>query len=129
MAARSGNPVLAGKALQAAKASNLKYIPNANTDMLLIAEAEMAIADRNGEKAIDLLANRAQQKNSLYLLHATLERAYLAVGKTQNADLMHKWLIQNRGRAYAEYSSDNFLLPINVYSYYLAAEKTKDKDS
>ncbi|HOZ04478.1 MAG TPA: hypothetical protein PLS60_03740, partial [Arenimonas sp.] len=63
------------------------------------------------------------------LLHATLERAYRVSGKTQNADLMHKWLINNRGRAYAEYSSDNFLLPINVYSYYLAAEKTKDKDS
>jgi putative peptide modification system cyclase len=128
MAARNGNAALADKALQAAKASGLKYIPDANTDMLLIAEAEMAIADHKGEKAIGLLAERAQRKNSLYLLHATLERAYLAAGKTQNADLLHKWLVSNRGRAYAEYSSDNFLLPVNVYSYYLAAQKTKDKD-
>jgi putative peptide modification system cyclase len=129
MAARSGNLELANKALRATKAIDLKYTPDANTDMLLIAEAEIAIANRGAEKAVTLLSARAQQKNSLYLLHVTLERAYLAAGEAQSADLIHKWLVGNRGRAYAEYSSDNFLLPINVYSYYLAAAKRKDKDS
>ena len=41
---------------------------------------------------------------------------------------MLKWLMENRGHAYAEYGSENFLQPVNVYSFYLAQSKTKEKD-
>lgn len=86
------------------------------------------MAKHSPEKATALLASRSMQSDSLYLLNETLEQAYRSAGKNQDADRMLKWLMENRGHAYAEYGSENFLQPVNVYSFYLAQSKTKEKD-
>ncbi len=128
MAAKSGNTGFAEKALQAAKDVHLEQPPSANKDMQLIAEAKILMAKHSPEKATALLASRSMQSDSLYLLNETLEQAYRSAGKNQDADRMLKWLMENRGHAYAEYGSENFLQPVNVYSFYLAQSKTKEKD-
>jgi hypothetical protein len=56
----------------------------------------------------------------LYLLHATLERAYRASDRTNDANEKLKWLQQNQGRAYAEYNQDYFMQPVNVYTHFQA---------
>jgi putative peptide modification system cyclase len=126
MAAKTGDSLLAKKSLEAAKLFPQKNIPIANHDMQLTAEAEMYLALDKSDSAISLLKDRAQKSNSLYLLNSTIEKAYRKAGKVQFADLQLKWLIENRGRAYAEYNNENYLQPQNVYTYYQATLASND---
>ena len=127
MAARAGDIELANLALKHAGTAIKDNISVPNADMYLIAEAEVDIADNNPEKAISLLAKRSQEDNCLYLLQATLEKAYRKAGKPRQADEKLKWLSANRGRAYAEYNNANYLQPVNVLTHYEAASRLNNK--
>jgi putative peptide modification system cyclase len=125
MAARTGDVHMAKQALESTSANNLKYPIAANTDMRLIAEAEVDLANNDVSDAIKTLEKRASAENSLYLLHATLEQAYRRANDSRAADLQLKWLAENRGRAYAEYNNANFLQPVNVFTHYQAESRIK----
>ncbi len=125
LSVRAGNMDLAMQALEKAKAIDLKYPSSANTDMQLIAEAELYLKNNKEAEAVALLEGRAKANNSLYLLNVTLEKAYRAKGSNRQADEQLDWLIQNRGRAYAEYNNEAFLQPVNVYAYYELAHRAK----
>jgi len=129
MAARSGNTALAVDALDKVKSYGPAYHSAINTDMELVAKAEISIAGNEPDKAIALLLSRSQQEDSLYLLQATLERAYRKAGKIPDADAKLNWLAKNRGRAFAEYNDDNYLQPVNVWTQHQAEIGTKNKGS
>lgn len=129
MAAHSGNSPQAERTLEKARVYKLKSLSSVNSDMRLIAEAETYLAKNNTGSAIGLLSNRSKKDGSLYLLHSTLERAYRKAGKQKEADEQLKWLAVNRGRAYAEFNSANFLQPINVFTHHQAEVKMKSKGS
>jgi putative peptide modification system cyclase len=127
MAARIENNALAREALAKASIHSLDYPSAVNLDMQHIAQAELHIANNNPEKAISLLTTLSKKQNNLYLFHATLERAYRKAKKIKDAELQLEWLVENKGIAYAEFNSNNFLQPINIFTHYNAASRIKEK--
>ena len=127
MAARNGDLATANQALKSAEKYPHKEVSDANADMRLIAEAEMALARKMPAQAIALLNTRYANDNCLYLLNATLERALRQAGKTNAANSKLEWLVENRGKAYAEFNQQNFLQPANVVTYQQAAARLKNK--
>jgi hypothetical protein len=63
------------------------------------------------------------------MMREVLERAYRKAGLFNDADSQLRWLAENRGRAYAEYNSSNYLQAANVFVHYQATEKLKNKGS
>jgi putative peptide modification system cyclase len=127
MAARTDNIDLAEKIIKKAQAYDLQLSEKTNIDMRLVAEAEIQIVNNDSEKAISLLAERSEAEDSLYLLRSSIERAYRNAGKTSEANAQLRWLANNRGRAYAEFNSANFLQPVNLIVYNEAASVVKSK--
>jgi putative peptide modification system cyclase len=117
--ARLGDPAVAQAAVDklAAPATSAGY-PTL-VDLLRIAQAEIALAGKQPEKAIALLKPRATG-TELMLLHATLGRAYRAAGQDEQAAECARWLAARRGRAYAEWGDEWLLQPITVVETDLA---------
>jgi putative peptide modification system cyclase len=127
MAARTGNIRLAEIALEKVKMNSYEITSSVNSDMQLVAQAEIFLSKNMPLKAISILEKQSRNKNSLYLLQATIEHAYRVAGKKLEADVKLQWLSENRGRAYAEYNRNYFLQPVNVYTYYLVTSRQNMK--
>ena len=81
--------------------------------MLAIVRAEIARAQGNPAAAIALLQPELNG-SELYLTRYALMDAYAANKDWQAARREAQWLTEHRGRAYAEFSPQELLLPYNV---------------
>jgi len=81
--------------------------------MRVIARAELTRAQGRPADAIALLKPELNG-SELYLTHAALMQAYSANRDWQDARGEAQWLAAHRGRAYAEFSPQELLLPYNV---------------
>jgi putative peptide modification system cyclase len=88
-------------------------------DMLAIADAEVALQDKQAPRAIALLQARLSG-GELNWVHVTLLRAYRQQGALAEAGREAAWLATHRGRAYVEWNSQYLLQPLNVLESDLA---------
>lgn len=113
LAARNGNNDLATSTIAAARdEAQASGYPNL-TNMLAIAQAELARASGKTDTAINLLKPELHG-TELYLTHVVLRDAYAAAGKPADALNESAWLASHRGRAYEESNNHQALQPLNV---------------
>jgi putative peptide modification system cyclase len=120
LAARNDNPALADQAIERVRA----YVAAAGipllTSMLATAQAELAMANGEPEKAIDLLALSVESGKATYNARAVLMRASAQAGDRSRARQLADWLATHRGLAYAEFGHEFMWQPANVIESDLA---------
>ncbi|MBU6198135.1 MAG: putative peptide modification system cyclase [Xanthomonadaceae bacterium] len=84
-----------------------------------IVEAELARVDGHPQQAIESL-KPIVNGNELFLTHRALMDAYASAGLREQALTEARWLAQHRGRAYAEYGANQFMMAYNVVQSDLA---------
>ena len=117
--ARTGHVAVASRLLGELRAPALALGYPAIDDMAAIAEADIAMAQSQPAKAIDILRSR-KNGGELNQIHAALLRAYRQAGQPQAAQIEAEWLAARRGRAFMEWNSHYMLLPANVFESNLA---------
>ncbi|HTI94996.1 MAG TPA: putative peptide modification system cyclase [Rudaea sp.] len=94
-----------------------------------IADAELARVTGHPQQAIDRLKPLVDG-NELFLTHRALLDAYASLGQNEAALAEAQWLASHRGRAYAEYGANQFMMAFNVVQSDLAllrvAELSRD---
>lgn len=93
--------------------------------MLLLAKAEVARVGGRPADAINALKS-AFDGTEFFLAHVSLMEAYAANHDTGLALDEARWLAKHRGRAYAEYSLRQALVPLNVAESNLALLRTAE---
>lgn len=84
-----------------------------------IVYAELARADGHPQRAIENL-KPIVNGNELFLTHQVLLDAYASAGSREPALAEARWLARHRGRAYAEYGENLFMMAFNVVQSDLA---------
>jgi len=84
-----------------------------------IVTAELARREGRPQQAVDGLKPLVNG-NELFLTHRTLLDAYASLGQNEAALAEAQWLAQHRGRAYAEYGANQFMMAFNVVQSDLA---------
>jgi putative peptide modification system cyclase len=125
IAAANDQNTLARSAIDNANKITLAIPNNANNGMRLAAETEILLSLNKPGDAVSLLEKHINQDNSMYVLHAMLERSYREAGSVKNAEEKLSWLVNNRGRAYAEYNDIGFIQTFNVIAYHEATKQKK----
>lgn len=120
MAARSGQPMLAHRALDLVQPyPELQGFP-ANADMARLVNAELLLADGKPEAALAALEHPGEPAEDMYLVHAVRMRAHEARGDAAAAIAEADWLRARRGLAYMEFNSLSMLQPANLVEANLA---------
>ena len=88
--------------------------------MLVVAQARLAIAEQRPADAVALLA-RQLDGTELFIIRITHAQALAASGRALEAQAAWQWLRAHRGRAWAEFNSSAMLRPLNVAWTQLAA--------
>jgi putative peptide modification system cyclase len=119
VAARNGDAALAQELL--AKVGDDPDVASYHYvgDMAALARAQLALLGKDKAAVLPLL-NARIDGSEMYLLHAGLRDAQIAVGALDAAVAEAQWLAQHRGRAYAEYNGDEMLKSLNVAESNLA---------
>jgi hypothetical protein len=112
LAARDGNIESAQKILATADAAGYTDYPTLSK-LFVVAKAEVALKTDHPDQAVSLLTSQVDG-SELYVTHVALMDAYAKEGSYKDALLEAHWLSTHRGRAYAEYNSEQILTPFNV---------------
>lgn len=102
-----------------ASASDATPLNNLRT----IVDAELARVTGHPQRAVDSL-KAVVNGNELFLTHRALLDAYANLGQNQAALAEAQWLAQHRGRAYAEYGANQFMMAFNIVQSDLALLRT-----
>lgn len=117
--AHNGDPKRASQLLSRfgppAAASGETPLSNLRT----IVDVELARADGHPQQAIESLKPFVNG-NELFLTHAALMDAYAGADLREPALAEARWLAKHRGRAYAEYGANQFMMAYNVVQSDLA---------
>ncbi|HST26791.1 MAG TPA: tetratricopeptide repeat protein, partial [Rudaea sp.] len=117
--AHNGDPKRASQLLSSfgppAAASGETPLNNLRT----IVDVELARANGHPQQAIESLKPFVNG-NELFLTHVALMDAYASADLREPALAEARWLVQHRGRAYAEYGANQFMMAYNVVQSDLA---------
>jgi putative peptide modification system cyclase len=98
-------------------------------NLRMIVAAELARSDGRAQQAVDSLKSLVDG-DELFLTHRALLDAYANLGQNEAALAEAQWLARHRGRAYAEYGANQFMMAFNVVQSDLAllrvAELSRD---
>jgi putative peptide modification system cyclase len=96
------------------------------SSMLGVAQAEIELAERDPQAAIEVLELSIESKRASYFAHSVLLRALLAAKDLPAARRQADWLSNHRGRAYSEFGIDYMWQAANVVESNLALLAASD---
>jgi putative peptide modification system cyclase len=117
--AHNGDMKRARQLLTGTELSNSASASTPLKDLRTIVDAELTRVSGHPQRAIDSLKLIANG-NELYLTHCALLDAYADAGLREQALTEARWLARHRGRAYAEYGANQFMMAYNVVQSDLA---------
>jgi lipopolysaccharide biosynthesis regulator YciM len=106
LAAMSGQPGVARRGLGQPKPEVIAWNPM-SAQMHRVVLAQLAVDEGDAQAAVNQLAPLRTRDDALVAVHATLRRAYAALGRAAEVQAENAWLAAHRGRALAEsYGTD-----------------------
>lgn len=119
LAAHAGDTELAKQAISEAGSEAQTGDPPILSNMLAVAQAELACASGHPNEAPNLLKPMLDG-NELYITHIALMDSYIDSGDYGAGLREARWLSYHRGRAYVEYNVEQILTAFNVVQSNLA---------
>lgn len=128
VAAESGAPALSRTVLAGVAEAVPPLGQPLASQMLVVAQARLAVAEGRATEALALLA-RLLDGSELFIARITHAQALAAAGRPAEAAAAWRWLRTHRGRAWAEFNSSMILRPLNVAWTQLAALRLAEAEA